>query len=244
MPCASGSSPATPAGMFFPLPRLLGPSLAIRAGAPGRMAADACPPAKVVLVDMDGVIADFELQFLQRWREAHPEASWISREDRRAHYVDMDPSGVYDTERSHAVITSPGFYATMPPVPGAVEALREIAAEPGMEVRICTAPFGKGETAARCEEEKRRWVAEYLGDAWLTPERFACVKDKTGTPGDLLVDDKPDPTSHWSFGKGAEPSWRHVVFTAPFNEGLPECAGKPRLSNWADWREVLLPLLS
>uniref|UniRef100_A0A7S2FHD2 Uncharacterized protein n=1 Tax=Alexandrium andersonii TaxID=327968 RepID=A0A7S2FHD2_9DINO len=236
-------SSASHSAMLFPVrPLLLLRSTGLRAGVPRAM--ESCGPARVVLLDMDGVIADFELQFLRRWREVHPDAEWIHVEERRAHYVDMDPSGVYDTPRSHAIITTPGFYATMPPIPGVLDALKEIASEPGIEVRICTAPFGSGATAEQCEEEKRRWVTEYLGEEWLTPEKFICVKDKTGVPGDILVDDKPDPTSHWKQGKGQEPSWRHVVFTAPFNRDAPACEGKPRLDSWAGWREVLLPLLS
>ena len=48
-----------------------------------------------VLVDMDGVLCDFEGQFLRRWREAHPAAAWIPLSERATHYVDRDPAGVY-----------------------------------------------------------------------------------------------------------------------------------------------------
>merc|ERR1711879_1049588 len=126
---------------------------------------------------------------------------------------------------------------------GAVEALEAMDSESGLEVRICTAPFGKGEMAARCEEEKRQWVSRYLGDSWLAPEKFICVNDKTGVPGVLLVDDKPEPSARWRLPSAAKPSWRYVVFTQPFNREAKECEGKPRLDGWSNWREVLLPLL-
>eukprot|EP00747_Dinoflagellata_sp_TGD_P197251 gnl/TRDRNA2_/TRDRNA2_68411_c0_seq1.p2 gnl/TRDRNA2_/TRDRNA2_68411_c0~~gnl/TRDRNA2_/TRDRNA2_68411_c0_seq1.p2 ORF type:complete len:134 (-),score=11.58 gnl/TRDRNA2_/TRDRNA2_68411_c0_seq1:445-846(-) len=113
------------------------------------LARAASSASKVILVDMDGVLCDFEAHFLHKWREAHPDRQWIPTEQRQSHYVDMDPSGVYDTGRSHAIITSPGFYETMPPIAGAVEALLQMDAEPGLKVRICTAPFGTGDTAAR-----------------------------------------------------------------------------------------------
>mmetsp|Transcript_149008 Transcript_149008/g.285472 ORF Transcript_149008/g.285472 Transcript_149008/m.285472 type:complete len:210 (+) Transcript_149008:85-714(+) len=196
----------------------------------------------VVLVDMDGVICDFEAQFLQRWRKTHPSARWIPTEARTSHYVDQDASGAYDTRRSHAIIMSPGFYDSMPPIPGALDALREMQAE-GLRVCICTAPFGRGETAANCEAEKRAWVKSHLGEDWLTPERFICIKDKTLVPGKLLIDDKPNPSSHWSGGLAREPSWQHVVFTQPFNLEAAECRDTPRLACWSEWREILQPLL-
>ena len=148
-----------------------------------------------ILVDMDGVIADFEAQFLNFWRRAYPDARWVDVADRREHYVDRDPSGAYDVKRSHLVIETAGFYASMPEVPGAIAALNELSQH--ADVCICTAPFGDGEVMARCEAEKRAWIAEKLGDSWLSPERFICVKDKTVVSGLLLIDDKPAPDSHW-----------------------------------------------
>merc|ERR1712032_1374636 len=103
-------------------------------------------------------------QFLCKWREAHPEAQWIPVEERKHHYVDCDPSNVYDKQRSHAIITTPGFYATMEPIIGAIEAIRELDQVPGVHVSICTAPFGIGAVAAKCEQEKREWVSLHLGE--------------------------------------------------------------------------------
>lgn len=201
------------------------------------------PPRPVILVDMDGVLCDFEAHFLQRWRARYPDAPWLPLEQRKSHYLDLDLSGVYDTARTHEVISEPGFYATMPPIRGALEALREMAEE-GLEQRICTAPFGTGAMQLRCEEEKRAWLLQHLGPEWLTEERFVCQKDKSTVAGTLLVDDKPAPEHHWKFGQQAAPSWKHVVFTQPYNIDAPECRGKPRLNGWATWREVLLPLLA
>jgi len=82
-----------------------------------------------------------------------------------------------------------------------------------------------------------------LGDLWLEPDKFYCGKDKTRVPGFLLVDDKPDPTEHWNQKTSSTPQWRHVVFTQPYNVNDPKCVGKPRMENWTEWKDVLLPLL-
>lgn len=42
-----------------------------------------------VLVDMDGVIADFEGGFLKKYRARYPEEPYISLEDRRGFWVSM-----------------------------------------------------------------------------------------------------------------------------------------------------------
>merc|ERR1719373_1276723 len=81
------------------------------------VAANTTASRKQVLVDMDGVLSDFESQFLEKWRETYPEAAWLPLDRRRTHYVDKDPSGVYDWPRTHQVIRAAGFYETMPPIP-------------------------------------------------------------------------------------------------------------------------------
>jgi 5'-nucleotidase len=194
---------------------------------------------KVVLVDMDGVLADFETQFLSKWREAYPKESWVALDERKTHYVDMDPSGVYDSTRSHEIIEAPGFYKTMAPIPGAIEALLALDKLPGIEACICTAPFGADDVQRKqCEAEKREWVSAHLGDQWLTANKFICTKNKVAVSGVLLIDDKPDP-----YKAGDNPPWQHVVFSQPFNTKSIECEGKPRMQSWAEWQQILLPLL-
>ena len=110
---------------------------------------------------------------------------------------------------------------------------------PHITVKICTSPFGTGEARARCEDEKRAWVRAHLGPEWLQKDKFLCTKNKTQVRAALLIDDKPDPTTHWKHG-GGKASWTHVVFTQPFNEHVK---GKPRLNRWSDWQQVIQPLL-
>lgn len=41
----------------------------------------------LVLVDMDGVMADFDAHFLTKWKQTYPEEPFISLEDRRTFYL-------------------------------------------------------------------------------------------------------------------------------------------------------------
>jgi|ERR1017187_6863310 hypothetical protein len=88
-----------------------------------------------------------------------------------------------------------------------------------------------------CVPEKLAWVQHHLGGSWL--RRTVITSDKT-LVGDrlqpcVLVDDRPEIK-----GVASPPPWTHVLFDAPYNQGQPG----PRLSAWADWREVLEPVLA
>lgn len=196
---------------------------------------------KTVLIDMDGVLCDFERHFLNHWRREYPDRKYIPLEERRSHTVDQDPQGVYDVRRQHSIMGRPGFYESMPPIAGGIEAVLDMDKEPGLLVRICTSPFGKDEAQALCVKEKREWMRTRLGEEWVTERKFVAIKDKTTVEGAVLIDDKPAPER--VKGEMRTPSWQHVVFTQPYNTEDPDCSGKPRLNCWEDWRKVVLPLL-
>lgn len=176
----------------------------------------------LILLDQDGVLADFEHAFLDAWRQRHPDIEPVAYEDRRAFHILED----YPAElrpRAEAIYTSPGFIRNLPPVPGAIEAYHALLGL-GMDVRICTSPLRQFEN---CVAEKFLWVERHLGRA--ATERMVLTRDKTLVRGDLLIDDRPNI-------KGAvPPSWRHIVYDAPYNRHV---ADRPRLT-WANWRNVL-----
>jgi len=176
----------------------------------------------LILLDQDGVLADFEHAFIEAWRERHPDIPPVPYESRRSFHILED----YPPElraRAEAIYTAPGFIRNLPPVPGAVEAYRELLAL-GLDVRICSSPLRQFEN---CVAEKYLWVERHLGRA--ATERLVLTRDKTLVRGDLLIDDKP-------FIQGAlPPSWRHIVYDTPYNRQETD---HPRLT-WANWRNVL-----
>ena len=40
-----------------------------------------------VLVDLDGVMADFDAHFLAKWRQKYPEEPYVALEDRKTFYL-------------------------------------------------------------------------------------------------------------------------------------------------------------
>ncbi|ARP89098.1 5'-3'-deoxyribonucleotidase [Bordetella genomosp. 9] len=176
----------------------------------------------LILIDQDGVLADFEHAFLSAWRQAYPDVAPVEFEDRKSFHILED----YAPElrpRAEALYTAPGFIRDLPPVAGAIEAVRELAAL-GMDVRICSSPLRQYEN---CVAEKYQWVERHLGREWT--QRLILTRDKTLVQGDILIDDRP------AIEGALRPRWRHILYDAPYNRHV---ADKPRLI-WSNWRNVL-----
>jgi 5'-nucleotidase len=177
----------------------------------------------IILVDMDGVIADWEAAFYQKWREAHPEKMYIPLEERKGHYVYTQfPEDHHEDVRS--IYRCEGFYRNLLALEGGIEAMLEMKSM-GHEVFICTAPMHP--RYENCVLEKYHWVNEKLGEEWTS--RIVMTRDKTLVKGDILIDDNPDITG------AVKPEWEHVVYDQPYNRELKD---KRRLT-WKNWKEVL-----
>jgi len=185
----------------------------------------------VVLVDQDGVLADFEQGLLDAFRAGYPGAPFVALADRRGFYVREQYAPEW-SEAIDAIIGTEGFYRNLPSIKDGPAALEEMLTA-GHDVFLCTSPLSRSRW---CVPEKLAWVEHHLGWAWL--RRTIITPDKT-LVGDrirpcVLVDDRPSVTGV------ANPPWTHVLFDAPYNK---EERG-PRMSCWADWREVLEPVLA
>ena len=174
-----------------------------------------------ILVDMDGVLADYDLGFLNFWRMLYPEEVWVPREQRRSFYIDED----YPEELRNLAEAVPklrGFYRHLPEMKGAANAMNEL--KKYFEVFICTAPH----TEYRyCVPEKYAWIDDHFGREWT--RKIILTKDKTLVRGRYLIDDKPEI-------KGSQiPVWEQILYDQPYNRA----ADKRRLT-WQNWRGVLL----
>jgi len=172
---------------------------------------------------MDGVIADYDQEFLQRWRSRHADKFYVPVEARTVFYVKDE----YPEELKPLVaeiLLESCFFRDMLPVPGAKEALTEMQ-DMGLEVFICTSPLT---TYNHCVLEKYEWVEKVLGPAWV--KQIILTKDKTVIKGDFLIDDKPLIS-----GAQDPPEWEHILYDRPYNKG----ANRRRLT-WDNWKDILL----
>ena len=180
----------------------------------------------LILVDMDGVIANLEARFFERYKVLFPE---------QAHEVPRRPSNwnlVSDLPKEHAgsldtILGEPGFFSGLDPLPGAIKAIHAMTAE-GHDVVLCTSPFL---ISKWCESEKRHWVEEHLGESYANA--LVLTHDKTIVRGDVLIDDKPEIKGRLS------PAWQQVLLERSYNAHYK----LPMIKyDWSDWRTVLQQL--
>jgi len=177
----------------------------------------------IILVDQGQVLADIEGQFLKILRERYPNLSYVPVEERNTFKLEDQYPPAY-TPLIESIIKEPGFFFSLPPVTGGLEAVAEMARK--HDVFICTAPMIGCPNSAG---EKYCWVEKYLG--WRWTRKTISTFDKTLIYGNYLIDDMTKI-------KGLEnPSWEHVIFSSPSNSAF---TGKRRISkDWSDWKDVL-----
>lgn len=181
----------------------------------------------IVLVDLDGVMADFDLTLWERTREHWP-ADY--HPDQQAHRFCTDLLRGAARKAVRAETYKPGFFASLAPIPGAVDGVRELAAMDGVDVWFCSKPLYGNPT---CHSDKAAWLEQHLGAEWS--RRLILAADKSMVFGDILLDDAP--RLEWL--ELGEAPWEPVVFTRPWNGPGSDWGHIPRWS-WGDpWDRLL-----
>lgn len=179
--------------------------------------------SRIILIDMDGVIADFRKGFFEQYKERFPEKPLPDPISDPAQFYIEDNYPAEFKEAIQEIYRSPGFFIKLPAIEGALEALEEMSQSEN-EIFICTSPILENPGSA---QEKLAWVFKHLGESWR--RKVIITKDKTLVKGDILIDDKPEI-------KGVcKASWRQFLYEQDYNEHITD---KPRL-NWKNWKEVL-----
>jgi len=179
------------------------------------------PQRRIILVDQDGVLADYQGKLLEILKREHPHKQWLPLTALTEHDIEKNYPPEY-ADILEEIVLRKGFYLSLEPIAGGKEALEHLLAL-GHDVRICTAP--KREHTF-CVPEKLAWIDRYLGRKWT--ERTIITRDKTLIHGDILIDDKPGITGV------CQPSWEQIFYDQPYNHRYE----KRRLT-WVNYKEVL-----
>lgn len=171
----------------------------------------------LILVDMDGVLADWETEYVSTHQELFPGHS-IAQVGTRTEFRTTEDS-------AERVWAHEGLFRRMRPYDGIKDAFAQIEHELEAEIRICSSPAYKNKT---CLRDKTDWLTEHVGEKYARTAIF--TKDKTLVMADYLIDDNPQITGLYV------PTWVHVLFDQPYNQDAPG----PRMHTWDRWREALL----
>ncbi|WP_084829988.1 5' nucleotidase, NT5C type [Demequina rhizosphaerae] len=150
---------------------------------------------KILYIDLDNTLVDFSA----RLEGIYP--------DVLAQYVDANGQPNYDE--------IPGVFALMPPMPGAIEAFKELAELFDVYI-LSTAPWEN----PSAWQHKIEWVHLHLGRGPESPayKRLILSHHKNLNEGDFLIDDRRDHNGAGDFvgeliwfGQGEFETWSQVV---------------------------------
>ena len=161
------------------------------------------PVAKpVYLVDMDGVLVDFDAWIYERrdlWPSLNPD-----RSQQRAYFL-TDEVSKTDAVKMRETVNAGRVFRDAPPLPGAIAGVWALAEE--ADVWICTKPL---EANAHCRDDKAAWLRKHLGPEF--ENKLIIAPNKGLVHGAVLLDDHPKK-AHIEIA-----TWKPVIYNQPFNQ--------------------------
>ncbi len=178
--------------------------------------------SRTVLLDMDGVLADFERPNNEILRVHFPCLPVVERRE-SIYFADTyreQPDVVTVIERK---VRLPGFFASFPLIDDALTGMERIRTA-GFIPRICSSPLENHPTVIA---EKTAWLKQHfvpIFGPWVI-ETAIFDRNKSSYDAFALIDDHPKV-------RGADQAkWRQMVFDQPYNR---ETSTGFRLLSWTD----------
>ena len=182
---------------------------------------------RTVLVDMDGVMADFDSAALINV----PTDKIVEKSE---FYVAKDyPAELRQT--IEATYNSIGFLENIPPMPGLFEAWQTMI-DNGFEPRVASAPLSSNPSAI---EGKIKWLDQHMVPEFGpgVVEDAIIDKNKWKYDGLALIDDRQD-VERGPNGE-TQATWQHILFGWEHRATVPLAATAFRLLRWNDTKHLL-----
>ncbi len=171
---------------------------------------------RTVLVDMDGVLADFdegvETELIRR------KPSIIIPDPSLHFYIEQRFDDPEDQALVRKIQSEQGFFESLTLMDGAIDGWQRII-EGGHSPRICSAPLRSN---IWCTAEKLAWLDANFGPH--VADAAIIDKEKWRHDGVALIDDRPEIDE-------SRATWRHIMFTRPANLSAP---AEYRINGWHD----------
>ena len=180
------------------------------------------PP--IVLVDIDGVLADFNAGTIHHLLQRRPD-TLIPEFTHFRTYHNFDDVAIKAEIMS--IQNTEGFFRNLPIMDDALIGWQRLI-DLGYQPRICSSPLRSNPL---CEAEKRGWIAEHFGADVATDAIID--RNKYRHDGIALIDDRTDLLY------ADKASWQQILFDAIYNQDFET---DYRLRGWRD--PALADLLS
>lgn len=175
--------------------------------------------SKVVLVDMDDVVAGFYQESYNRMLEIDSNIDFYK--EYNSYYFEQQYPKY--TKEIRDIYHSIGFFASLPLIEGSMEGWQKLK-DNGYDPVFCSAPLL---TNPYCIEEKKMWIEKHFvptfGKSVL--DRAILTRDKYKERGIALIDDRP------IINNSEIASWMHILFETEFNQ---DSQNELRISGWDD----------
>lgn len=193
-----------------------------------------------VLVDMDGVIADFEKSLIQIYQNECPNLPVLPCYLRRGLFIDKQYDEYFFQdwpeagEKLRTIMKREHFFKNLPPIPEAVNKIHCLLDNPGYDVSICTSPLTHN---VFCTSEKLEWLDKFFGNRFH--RKVIMTNDKTLVNADFLLDDK----EHIE-GAIENPSFEHILVRQQHNQHVTSTDKKNILESWNGLDDLFENLIS
>ena len=172
---------------------------------------------KIILIDIDDVVADFEKSIMEKVKENNWEF-----EENIGMYVQIKDDKNY--VKKFSIIEEKNFFLELEPIKDSVKYIKEIISDKNFEVFFCSAPTSFYKNFVL---EKYLWIEKYFG--FEMTKKIILTRDKTLIKADYLIDDNPEIEGF------EKPEWEQIYFTQSYNKN---CKGK-RINEWRNWKNIL-----